>query len=94
MPRVPAPPTAADGAAFALSDIRWPGWMWCSNNVKRIIQGKVRYAVRAETHDGFYIILSHGFRFKREAEAFRIRLANYKRVWVEPINGMAIQSTL
>ena len=30
MPRVPAPPTAADGAAFALSDIRWPGWMWCS----------------------------------------------------------------
>jgi hypothetical protein len=23
MPRIPAPPTAADGAAFALSDIRW-----------------------------------------------------------------------
>ena len=32
----------------------------------------------------------------RLSEAFRIRLANYKRVWVEPINGMeqAIQSTL
>jgi hypothetical protein len=31
MLQVPAPPTAADGAAFALSDIRWPGWMWsCS----------------------------------------------------------------
>ena len=30
MPRVPAPPAAADGAAFALRDIRWPGWMWCS----------------------------------------------------------------
>ena len=28
MPRVPAPPTAADGAAFALSDIRWPGCPW------------------------------------------------------------------
>src|SRR6202048_5336763 len=24
MPRVPAPPAAADGAAFALRDIRWP----------------------------------------------------------------------
>jgi hypothetical protein len=30
MPRVPAPPVAADGAAFALSDLRYPGWMWCS----------------------------------------------------------------
>jgi hypothetical protein len=30
IPRVPAPPAAADGAAFALGDIRWPGWMWCS----------------------------------------------------------------
>ena len=28
MPRVPAPPAAADGGAFALRDIRWPGWMW------------------------------------------------------------------
>src|ERR1700730_11594882 len=28
IPRVPAPPTAAAGAAFALSDNRWPGWMW------------------------------------------------------------------
>src|ERR1700730_1220328 len=23
-------PTAADEAAFALSDLRYPGWMWCS----------------------------------------------------------------
>ena len=30
MPRIPAPPTAADGGAFALSDLRYPGWMWCS----------------------------------------------------------------
>ena len=40
MPRVPAPPTAADGAAFALSDIRWPGWMWCSTPACTTVSGR------------------------------------------------------
>src|ERR1700730_17876129 len=37
--RVPAPPAAADGAAFALGDIRWPGWMWCSTLPGPLCQG-------------------------------------------------------
>jgi len=41
MPRVPAPHTAADGAAFALSDIRWPGWMWCSTLPAPLCQGEM-----------------------------------------------------
>jgi hypothetical protein len=40
IPRVPAPPTAAEGAAFALSDIRWPGWMWCSTPACTIVSGR------------------------------------------------------
>ena len=46
MPRVPAPPAAADGAAFALRDIRWPGWMWCSTLPGPLCQGELENAHR------------------------------------------------
>jgi hypothetical protein len=41
MLRIPAPPAAADGAAFALRDIRWPGWMWCSTLPAPLCQGEM-----------------------------------------------------
>ena len=47
MPRVPAPPAAADGAAFALRDIRWPGWMWCSTLPRPLCQGELENAHRS-----------------------------------------------
>jgi len=47
MPRVPAPPAAADGAAFALRDIRWPGWMWCSTLPGPLCQAEMENAHRS-----------------------------------------------
>ena len=47
MPRVPAPPAAADGAAFALSDIRSPGWMWCSTLPGPLCQVEMENAHRS-----------------------------------------------
>jgi hypothetical protein len=44
MPRIRAPPAAADGAAFALRDIRWPGWMWCSTLSGPLSQGEMENA--------------------------------------------------
>ena len=44
MPRILAPPAAADGAAFALRDIRWPGWMWCSTLPGPMCQGEMENA--------------------------------------------------
>jgi hypothetical protein len=46
IPRIPAPPAAADGAAFALKDIRWPGWMWCSTLPEPLCQGEMENAHR------------------------------------------------
>ena len=43
---VPAPPASADGAAFALKDIRWPGWMWCSTLPEPLCQGEMENAHR------------------------------------------------
>jgi hypothetical protein len=47
MPRVHAPSAAASGAAFALSDITWPGWMWCSSLPRPLCQGEMENAHRS-----------------------------------------------
>src|ERR1700732_1665290 len=47
MPWVPAPPACTDEAAFALRDIRWPGWMWCSTLPGPLCQGELENAHRS-----------------------------------------------
>ena len=47
MPRIPAPAAAATGPAFALSDVRWPGWMWCSTLPGPLCQAEMENAHRS-----------------------------------------------
>jgi hypothetical protein len=46
------------------------------------------YAVKAETKDGNIIIVARGFCTRAEAEDWKIRLADYRRVWVDPIASL------
>jgi hypothetical protein len=41
------------------------------------------YAVKAETHEGEVVTLREGFPSRAVAEDFPVRLAKWRRVWVE-----------
>ena len=41
------------------------------------------YVVKAETHEGKVVTLSDGFPSRAVAEDFPVRLAKWRRVWVE-----------
>jgi hypothetical protein len=43
------------------------------------------YAVKAETHDGKVVTLRERFPSREVAEDFPVRLAKWRRVWVERI---------
>jgi hypothetical protein len=45
----------------------------------------MEYAVKAETHEEKIVTLSEGFPSRAVAEDFPVRLAKWRRVWVERI---------
>lgn len=54
---------------------------------------KFEYAVKAETHKGDVIIVARGFTSRVEAEDWKIRLADYRRVWVDPVAALSEVAT-
>ena len=46
------------------------------------------YAVMAETHEGNFFTLRRGFPSKDAAEAHRVVMSLWKRVWVEPVAAL------
>ena len=46
----------------------------------------MEYAVKAETHEGKIVTLRDGFPSRAVAEDFPVRLARWRRVWVERMN--------
>ncbi len=49
----------------------------------------MEYAVKAETHEGKIVTLRDGFPSRAVAEDFPVRLATWRRVWVERIEPEA-----
>jgi hypothetical protein len=49
----------------------------------------MEYAVKAETHEGKVVTLRDGFPSRAVAEDFPVRLAKWRRVWVERIEPEA-----
>jgi hypothetical protein len=45
----------------------------------------MEYAVKAETNDGNVVILRRGFASTEDAEDHRVKLSQWRRVWVEQI---------
>jgi hypothetical protein len=43
----------------------------------------MEYAVKAEAHEGMVLTLREGFPSRTVAEDFPVRLAKWRRVWVE-----------
>ncbi|MBV8804885.1 MAG: hypothetical protein JO042_07555 [Sinobacteraceae bacterium] len=48
----------------------------------------MEYAVKAETRDGRIMIVKRGFASQEEAEDHPIRMARWKRVWVEEVPAL------
>ena len=49
----------------------------------------MEHAVKAETHEGKVVTLREGFQSRAVAEDFPVRLAKWRRVWVERIEPEA-----
>ena len=49
----------------------------------------MEYAVKAETHEGKIVTLHEGFPSRAVAEDFPVKLAKWRRVWVERIEREA-----
>jgi hypothetical protein len=47
----------------------------------------MEYAVKAETLDGVIVILRRGFASLEDAEEHRVKMGQWRRVWVEQIEG-------
>lgn len=45
-----------------------------------------QYIVRAETKKGLTISISKRYETREDAEGHRVRLADYKRVWVQTVH--------
>ena len=45
----------------------------------------MEYAVKAETNEGNVVILRRGFASTEDAEDHRVKLSQWRRVWVEQI---------
>ena len=45
----------------------------------------LEYAVKAETHEGNVMVLRRGFASQASAEDHPVKIALWRRVWVEPI---------
>ena len=49
----------------------------------------MEYAVKAETHEGHVVILRRGFASTEDAEDHRVKLSQWRRVWIEQIEMRA-----
>ena len=47
----------------------------------------MEYAVKAETMEGSIVTLRRGFGSFEDAEEHRVRMAQWKRVWIEPLEA-------
>ena len=45
----------------------------------------MEYAVVAQKHDGSLVTLKAGFASREDAEDHRIKLSEWKQVWVQPV---------
>lgn len=54
----------------------------------------VEFAVKCETHEGFLHTLRRGFASRDDAEDYPVRLATWKRVWVEEITPKPVKSAV
>jgi hypothetical protein len=49
-------------------------------------QTEMEYAVVAQKHDGTMVTLQVGFASREDAEDHRVRLSEWKQVWVQPVD--------
>jgi hypothetical protein len=49
----------------------------------------MEYAVKAETIEGHVVILKRGFASTEDAEDHRVKLSQWRRVWIEQIEMRA-----
>ena len=52
-------------------------------------EGHMEYAVKAETIEGHVVILKRGFASTEDAEDHRVKLSQWRRVWIEQIEMRA-----
>jgi hypothetical protein len=45
----------------------------------------MEYAVKAETMEGHVVVLKRGFASTEDAESHRVKLSQWRRVWIEQI---------
>jgi hypothetical protein len=50
----------------------------------------MEYAVKAETNEGQVVILRRGFASTEDAEDHRVKLSQWRRVWIEQIEMRAM----
>jgi hypothetical protein len=53
------------------------------------VEGHMEYAVKAETNEGQVVILRRGFASTEDAEDHRVKLSQWRRVWIEQIEMRA-----